>query len=159
MELLRRDRAVCRCSYWANSQPSLNHPQPQCLTTERYPMNLAQLLGRQSRAKIPIPLANQYQRCSPQRLGLAPVAATTSSLRDQARWTLGPEGLQQPEHLAALESQQLRRCRRRQSLLIQIPQQLEPRQLPIAHQPNRHPQHPPEIPREVSSLIGRGVTF
>ena len=30
---------------------------------------------------------------------------------------------------------------------------------PIAHQPNRHPQHPPEIPREVSSVIGAGVTF
>jgi hypothetical protein len=29
----------------------------------------------------------------------------------------------------------------------------------IAHQPNRHPQHPQEIPEVVSSVIGRGVTF
>jgi hypothetical protein len=28
-------------------QPSLDHPLPQCLTTERDPVNLAQLLGRQ----------------------------------------------------------------------------------------------------------------
>jgi hypothetical protein len=63
------------------------------------------------------------------------------------------------EHLTTPESKQLRRRRRRQSLLIQIPQHVEPRQLPIAHQPNRHPCHPPEIPRAVSSVIGRGVTF
>jgi hypothetical protein len=31
-------------------------------------------------------------------------------------------------------------------------QHFQPRRLPIAHQPNRHPQHPPEIPRAVSSL-------
>src|SRR5262252_7937861 len=34
-------------------QPSLDHPQPQYLSTERDPMNLAQLLRRQSRSKIP----------------------------------------------------------------------------------------------------------
>ena len=56
-------------------QPSLDHPQPQCLTTKRDPMNLAQLLGRQSRAEIPIPLANNRQGRSAQCFGLAPVAA------------------------------------------------------------------------------------
>jgi hypothetical protein len=43
--------------------------------------------------------------------------------------------------------------------LAQITQHLEPLQLPIAHQPNRHPKHPPEIPEAVSSVIGRRVTF
>jgi hypothetical protein len=66
---------------------------------------------------------------------------------------------QQPEHLTALQPQPPRRRLGRQSSLIQIPQHLEPRQLPIARQPNRHPRHPPEIPRAVSSVIGRGVTF
>ena len=42
-------------------QPSLDHPQPQCLSTERDPVNLAQLLGDQSRAKIPVPLTNDRQ--------------------------------------------------------------------------------------------------
>ena len=46
-------------------QPSLDHPQPQCLTTERDPVNLAQLLGCQSGTKIPIPLSNHCQDGSP----------------------------------------------------------------------------------------------
>src|SRR6516162_8068475 len=62
-------------------QTSFDHPQPQCLATKRDPMNLAQLLGRQSRAEIPVPFADDRQHRSPQRLGLAPVAALTSSLR------------------------------------------------------------------------------
>ena len=57
-----------------------------------------------------------------------------------------------------LDEKLARRCRC-QPLLVQIPQQLQPRKFPIAHQKNRHPQHPPENPREVSSLIGRRVTF
>ena len=66
-------------------------------------MNLAQLLGRQSRPEIPVMLANDRQRLAANRLGLAPVAAATSSLRDQARRTRGPICLQQPEYLTALE--------------------------------------------------------
>src|SRR6516164_1306773 len=46
-------------------QPSLDHPQPQCLTTERDPMNLAQLLGRQRRSEIPVPLADDRQHRFP----------------------------------------------------------------------------------------------
>ena len=115
------------------------------LTTERYPMNLAQLLGRQCWAEILVPLANHRQHRSPQRRGLAPIAAATAALRDQARRTRGPVRFQQPEHLTALEPQQLRRRFRRQAPLIQTPQHSQPHQLPIAHQSNRHPQHPPDV--------------
>ena len=38
-------------------------------------------------------------------------------------------------------------------------QRFETPQLAIAHQPNRHPKHPPEIPGAMSSRTGRGVTF
>jgi hypothetical protein len=120
-------------------QPRFDHPKPQRLTAERDPVNLAQLLGRQCRAEIPVPLANHRQRRSPQRCGLAPVAGATASLRDQACRTRGPVCLQQPEHLTAFEPQQLRHRLGRQLSLIQITQHLEPRQLPVAHQPNRHP--------------------
>jgi hypothetical protein len=75
-------------------QPRLDHPQPRCLTTKRDPVNLAQLLGCQSRTKIPIPFTNDRQHRSPQRLGLAPVAATPAALRDQARCAFGPIPLQ-----------------------------------------------------------------
>jgi hypothetical protein len=140
-------------------QPSFDHPLAQCLTTKGNPMILAQLLGRQGRAKIPVPLANDRQNRSPQPLRLAPVAAPTASLRDQTSRTCGSVRLQQPKYLTALEPEQLTRRRGRQSPLIQIAQHLQPRKFAIAHQKNRHPQHPPEIPQEVSSLIGRRVTF
>jgi hypothetical protein len=39
------------------------------------------------------------------------------------------------------------------------PAALQARQLPIAHQPNRHPKHPPEILRAVSSVIGVSARF
>jgi hypothetical protein len=110
-------------------------------------MNLVQLLGYQGRTEIPVALANDCQHLAAQRLGFAPVARTIASLRDQPRRTRGPIGLQQPEHLTAFEPQQLRCRRRRQPSLIQVPQHLEPRQLSIAHQPNRHPRHPPKNPR------------
>jgi hypothetical protein len=74
-------------------QPGFDHPLAQCFTANRDPMILAQLLGRQGRAKIPIPLADDRQNRSPQRLGLAPVAATSASLRDQAARTFAPIGL------------------------------------------------------------------
>jgi hypothetical protein len=43
------------------------------------------------------------QRCLPQRLRLAPVAAAPASLRGQTRRILGPVRLQQPKHLATLK--------------------------------------------------------
>jgi hypothetical protein len=140
-------------------QPGFHHPLAQRFTTKRDPMILAQLLGRQRRAKIPVPMADDHQNRTPQRLGRAPVAAATAAFRDQAGRTFDPIGLQQPKHLTPLEPEQLPRRCRRQSSPIQILQHLEPPQLPIAHQPNRHHKHPPQIPRGVSSLIGRGVTF
>jgi hypothetical protein len=122
-------------------------------------MILAQLLGRQGRAKIPIPLADDRQNRAPHLLGLAPVTAVAASLRNQAGRTFDPIGLQQPKHLTPLEPEQLPRGCGRQPPSIQILQRLEPLQLPIAHQPNCHPKHPLEIPRAVSSVIGRPVTF
>src|SRR5215469_1894328 len=46
-------------------QPGFDHPKPQRLTTERNPMNLAQLLGRQRRTEIPVPLADDRQHRFP----------------------------------------------------------------------------------------------
>jgi len=75
-------------------QPGLDHPKPQRLATERYPMNLAQLLSHQCRAKIPVPLTNHCQHRPPKRFGLAPVAGATSALRDQTLRAFGPVRLQ-----------------------------------------------------------------
>ena len=140
-------------------QPGFDHPLAHRFPAKGNPMILAQLLGRQRRAKIPVPLANDRQNRAPQRLGLAPVAAATAPFRDHAGWTFDPICLQHPKHLTALEPEQLPRRRGRQPPPIQILHHLEPPQLAIAHQPNRHPKHPPQIPGAVSSLIGRRVTF
>ena len=140
-------------------QPGFDHPLAQRFAANRDPVILAQLLGRQGRAKIPVPLADDRQNRAPQRLGLAPVARPTAATRNQAGRTFDPIGLQQPKHLAPLEPQQLPRRRKRQLSTIQILQNLEPPQLAIAHQKNSHPKHPPEIPGAVSSRTGRRVTF
>src|SRR3954452_2770891 len=129
-------------------QPIRHHPLTQRLPTERDRMQLAQLLGCQGRAEIPVTLANDRRRRGPKLSGLAPVAGTTTPLRDQAGRTLRPVSLQKPKYLTPLKPQQLGcRCRR-QSSLIQISQHLEPRKLLVAHQTYRHPRHLPKNPRE-----------
>ena len=84
-------------------QPGFDHPLAQRFTGNRDPVILAQLLGCQGRAKIPIPLADDCQNRAPQCLGLAPVTAATASFRDQAARTFDPIGLQQPKHLTPLK--------------------------------------------------------
>src|SRR4051794_26245239 len=99
-------------------QPLRNHPLAQRLPAESNPVQLAQLLGCQGRAEIPITLANDRQRHGPKLGGLAPVAGTTTPLRDQAGRTLGPVSLQKPKDLTPLKPQQLGRRHRRQPSLI-----------------------------------------
>src|SRR4051812_3884786 len=88
-------------------QPIRHHPLAQRLPTERNPVQLAQLLRCQGRAEIPITLANDRQRRGPKLEGLAPVAGTTTPLRDQACRTPGPINLQKPKYLTPLKPQQL----------------------------------------------------
>src|SRR6476661_3128223 len=102
---------------------------------------LAKSIVAQGRAEIPIAFANDRQRLGAKSVGLGWVARTTAALRDQTGRTRGPVGSQKPEYLTSLKPQQLRRRRGRQPASIQIPQHLEPRKLPIAHQPYRHPRH------------------
>ena len=128
-------------------QPGFDHPLAQRFTANRDPMILAQLLGRQGRAKIPVPLADDRQNRAPQRLGLAPVARPTAAMRDQAGRTFDPIGLQQPKHLAPLKPQQLPRRRGRQLPTIQILQHLEPPQLADRSSDEQSPQTPPGNPR------------
>src|SRR6516164_2437169 len=93
-------------------QPGFDHPLAQRFPAKRDAMILAQLLRRQSRAKIPVPLADDRQNRAPQCFGFAPIAAAIAPFRNQAGWTLDPIGLQQSKHLTSLEPQQLR-CRLR----------------------------------------------
>src|SRR3982751_3688480 len=101
-------------------QPIRHHPLAQRLPTERDPVQLTQLLRCQGRAEIPVTLANDRQRRGPKLGRLAPVARTTTPLRDQAGRTLGPVSLQKPKYLTPLKPQQLCRRPRHQPSLIQI---------------------------------------
>jgi hypothetical protein len=120
-------------------------------------MILTQLLGRQCRAKIPVPLADDRQNRAPQRLGLAPVTAATASFRGQAGRTFTPIG-STAETLDGARARAAAPPLGRQSSLIQILQHLEPLQHSIAHQPNRHPKHP-GIPPWSVICNWRRVTF
>src|SRR3954453_13172281 len=88
-----------------NPQPIRDHPLAQRLPTKSNPMQLAQLLGCQSRAEIPIAFTNDRQRRGPKLGGLAPVAGTATPLRDQAYRTLGTINLQKPKYLTPLKPQ------------------------------------------------------
>jgi hypothetical protein len=149
----------CACAAYDRASARLRSSIGAAFPDQRRSHDPRAALGRQSRAKIPVPLADDRQNRAPHRLGFAPVAAATASFRDQAGRTFDPIGLQQPKHLTPLEPEQLPRRPGRQSPPIQILQHLEPPQLPIAHQPNRHPRHPPEIRRGLSFLTGTRVTF
>src|SRR6516225_9106679 len=118
-------------------------------------MVLTQLLGRQRRAKIPAPLADDRQNRAPQRLGFAPIAATAASFRDQAGRTSDPIGLQQPKHLTPLEPEQLPAGVSRPD-----PNAAAPRAAAARHRSSAEPspQTPPgNPPGSVTSTLQRGV--
>ena len=102
----------CACAAYDRATARFDHPLAQRFPAKRDAMILAQLLRRQSRAKIPVPLADDRQNRAPQCFGFAPIAAAIAPFRNQAGWTLDPIGLQQSKHLTSLEPQQLR-CRLR----------------------------------------------
>jgi hypothetical protein len=62
-----------------------DHPLASRLAAKNEPMQLTQLLGRQGRTEIPVALADDRQRPSAKRLGLATIARTTAPLRPQRR--------------------------------------------------------------------------
>jgi hypothetical protein len=55
--------------------------------------------------------------------------------------------------------QNLSRGVRRQSLVFEIAQHIQPRQFVVAYDADRHPKHLPSCARAVSFQTGRGVTF
>jgi len=82
-------------------QPVGDQPQPQGLAAERDLVHLAQLLGRQGRAEVPIALANDRQRLGAELLRLAPVARTTAPLRNSGQSDLRADRPSTAETLAA----------------------------------------------------------
>ena len=120
-------------------------------------MQLAQLLGRQGRAEIPIAFANDRQRLGANSLGLALGCSGDrgASRSDPPHPRPGmPPKAGIPD---AAQAQQLRRRRGRQPSLIQIPQHLEAAQAPDRSSAVPSPQTPPKNPPgSVISIWQRG---
>jgi hypothetical protein len=140
-------------------EPSFDHPDPDRLAAKADAVQLPELLGCQRWTEIGVPLADDGQRLGTNSFRLAAIARPTALLGDQPTNAGGSIGLQQPQNLSASKSQNLRRGARRQSLVIEIAQHIQPRQFLVAHDPDRHPKHLPSCARAVSFQTGRGVTF
>lgn len=120
-------------------EPGLQHPDPQRLATDEDAVELTKLLGRQRRTKARVPRADQVQRLFLDGRRRAPVARLTTLLGDQRRGALLLIGLGQSLNLASLKAQQLRRRRRREPAAREIAKDLQPRELLVAHEMQRHP--------------------
>src|SRR5215469_92855 len=134
-------------------QPVSDHPLSQGLAGEQKAMLSGELFGRQRRPEIGIVLTHDQQCHRAHRRCRPPVARPPSLLGVQTHRARGAKLFQQPPHLALATPKQLRCRTHRQTTTIDVPQDLETPQLPIAHEPNRHPKHPPHIPGAVSSVL------
>src|SRR6476660_1289369 len=120
---------------------------------------LCQLLPRQSRAKIGIPLPHDRQRQGAHLSGEPMVAGSASALGKQARGTVLPEATQQTKHLTPLQADQHTGVSNTQTTRLNSQQHLKPAELLLAHRQHRQgaPPGTPE-PGGVSPLSCRGVS-
>jgi hypothetical protein len=118
-------------------------------------------IGESREQCCPERAANPSQRAASDR-SICPCANSATQIRRTSRWQRATglrRGGPPPCTWRKLTAIRCRfRCGRARAGL----HHLEPPQLPIAHQPNRHPKHPPQIPGAVISnwqtgdiLIGR----
>jgi hypothetical protein len=87
-------------------QPVSDHPTAQGLAGHRTTVMLCQLLRRQGRAEVGIPLAHDRQRQSANISGEPMIAGFASVLGKQARGTVLLEATQQTKHLTPLQPDQ-----------------------------------------------------
>src|SRR5712675_2873997 len=120
---------------------------------------LCQLLRRQGRAKIGIPLPHDRQRQGAHLSGEPMVAGSASALGKQARGTVLLEATQQTKHLTPLQADQHTGVSNTQTTRLNPQQHLKPTELLLAHRQHRQgaPPGTPE-PGGVSPLSCRGVS-
>src|ERR1700730_9282856 len=120
---------------------------------------LCQLLRRQTRAKVAIPLAHNRHRESANLSGQPVVAGLAAALGKQARGAVLLEAARQAKHLTPLQADQRTGVTDTQATRPNPQQHLKTAELLLAHRHHRHgaPPGTPE-PGEVSPLYCRGVS-
>ena len=139
-----------------------DHPAAQRLAGNGQVVQVAELLGRQRRAEIGVPRLDDVHGGLAQVRRRPPVARPATLLRDQAVSAADAVGLEQAPDVALADAQDSGGGRHRQSLVIDVPQNLELRQLHIAHDPHRHRRRLPlpSLKRgRLTALICAGLTF
>jgi len=102
-------------------------------------VDLAQLLGGQRRAEIGVLRADELQHLILEAGRHLTVARPAALLGDQRCRALLLVGLGQALDLATLQTEQLRCRRSGEASATEIAQDLQPRQLLVAHEVQRHP--------------------
>src|SRR5208337_415776 len=122
-------------------------------------MVCGQLLRRQGRTKIHIPLAYDRQRKRANLRRQPMVAGFTAALRQQARGAILAQPVQQPKYLTPAQADQRTRVGNTQSTRLNFQQYLKPAEFLLAHRHRRHGT-PPETPRSggVPFELCRGVS-
>src|SRR3984893_11757370 len=120
---------------------------------------LCQLLRRQTRAKVAIPLAHNRHRESANLSGQPVVAGLAAALGKQARGAVLLEAAQQTKHLTPLYADQHTGIIDTQATRLNPQQHVKTAELLLAHRHHRHgaPPGTPE-PGDVSPLLCRGVS-
>src|SRR5208283_5062210 len=122
-------------------------------------MVCGQLLRRQGRTKIHIPLAYDRQRKRANLRRQPMVAGFAAALRQQTRGAVLAQAVQQPKYLTPAQADQRTRVGNTHSTRLNLQQYLKPAEILLAHRPRRHGT-PPETPRsgEVPFELWRGVS-
>src|ERR1700730_13653862 len=120
---------------------------------------LCQLLRRQTRAKVAIPLAHNRHRESANLSGQPVVAGLAAALGKQARGAVLLEAAQQTKHLTPLYADQHTGVTDTQATRLNPQQHVKTAELLLAHRHHRHgaPPGTPE-PGGVSPLLCTGVS-
>ena len=121
----------------------VEHPEPQRLAADDDTVDLAQLLGGQRRAEIGVLRADQLQHLVLEAGRHLTVTRPTALLGDQRCSAVLLVGLGQALDLATLQTEQIRCCRVGEASATKIAEDLQPRQLLVAHEMQRHSGGPP----------------
>ncbi len=113
--------------------PLRQEPAPQRLRAHRDPVPLGQLLRRQRRPEIPIPLRIEPEDLRLHRLGHPPVRRLAPPAMHQPPVPLTPNPLHQPSHVPRRQRQQHTRLHLRDPLLHRLADHMHPPQILSTH--------------------------
>jgi hypothetical protein len=139
-------------------EPVLNHPLAERFDGHLNAVHFSELLVRERRAEVAVPLAHDPERVLAQRFGQAPVAGTAALLGDELVHSTASICAAQTLHLAHAQPEGIRGLRLRGSAILDSPHPLHSIQLSSGHGQQRqgHAATDTSIP---TFLFGTNPTF